>query len=236
MLLPPKPPPTTKTMLTRLVLAAVVFVWLAISCFRTVDPDLRVLVGILAAVAFLGALLFGIDAGKAINRDPAAGPRLRLLGVILVFPLAAFGILFIAAGLVLLFVSVRSIEMEACEGQFAAMAAARFFVGFFMPLGGYGMLREGLRRNPQFITVIQRGSKELTVASVPLWLRILMLTDGIAIGTSVVSFAVLAASTSCDNAGWIWSPRASILITIAAAALAMRIFVLRRRRASQNPR
>jgi hypothetical protein len=209
-------------------------VWLTISCLRTVDPDLKVLVGILAFVAFLATLLFGIDAGKAINREPAAGPRLRILGAALVLPLAVFGIIFIAAGLVLLFISVRSIEMEACNGHLAVMAAARFFAAFLMPLGGYGMLREGLRRNPQVTKVLQHGSKEITVVSVPLWLRILMLTDGIAIGTSLVSFAVLAASTTCEAAAWIWSPRASILIVVAAAALAMRIFALRRRRIAPN--
>ena len=204
----PKPPPTTKATLTRFTIAAIVLVWLTISCIRTVDPDLRVLVGILAFVAFLATLLFGIDSGKAINREPAAGPRLKLLGAVLVLPLAVFGVIFISAGLVLVFVSVRTIEMEACNGHLAAMATARFVVAFLMPLGGYGMLREGLRRNPQVIKVVQQGSREITIVSVPLWFRILMLTDGIAIATSLVAYAVLAAATTCEAAAWIWSQKA----------------------------
>jgi hypothetical protein len=226
----PKPPPTTKATLTRFTIAAVILVWLTISCLRTVDPDLRVLVGILAFVAFLATILFGIDSGKAINRDPAAGPRLRLLGAVLVLPLAVFGVIFMSTGLVLLFVSVRTVEMEACNGHLAAMAAARFVFALLMPLGGYGMLREGLRRNPQVIKVVQHGSREITIVSVPLWFRILLLTDTIAVCTALVAYAALAAATTCEAAAWIWSPKASILIVIAAAVLAVRIFVLKRRR------
>jgi hypothetical protein len=230
----PKPPPTTKATLTRFTLAAIVLASLTISCLRTVDPDLRVLVGILAFAVFLVTFLFGIDAGKAINREPTPGPRLRILGAVLVLPLAVFGAILIGAGLVLLLVSVRTIEMAACNGHLAALAAARFVVAFLMPLGGYGMLREGLRRNPQVIKVVQHGPKEVTIVSVSLWFRILMLTDGIAIGTSLVAFAVLAASSTCEAAAWIWSPKVSILVVIAAGALAMRIFALRRRRVARN--
>lgn len=231
---PPKSPPTTKATLTRFTLATIVLVWLTVSCFRTVDPDLRVLVGILAFAVFLATLLFGIDAGKAIDREPTASPWLRFMGTVLVLPLAVFGVIFIGAGLVLLFVSARTIEMAACDGHLAALAAARFVAAILMPLGGYGMLREGLRRNPVVIKVVQHGSKETTIVSVPLWFRILMLTDGIAIGTSLVAFAVLAAATTCEAAAWIWNPRASILIVIAAAALAVRIFALRRRHVARN--
>ncbi len=109
----PKSPPTTQATLTRFTLATIVLVWLTISCFRTVDPDLRVLVGILAFAVFLATLLFGIDAGKAINREPTANPRLRFMGTVLVLPLAVFGVIFIGAGLVLLFVSARTIETAA---------------------------------------------------------------------------------------------------------------------------
>jgi hypothetical protein len=230
----PKPLRTIKATLTRFTLAAIVLAWLTISCFRTIDPDLRVLVGVLAFAVFITTLLFGIDAGKAINREPTASPPLRLLGAVLVLPLAIFGVLFIGAGLVILFISVRTIEMEACSGHLAALASAHVVVALIMPLGGYGLLREGLRLNPQVIKVVQHGSREMTIVSVPFWFRILMLTDGIAIGTSLVAFAILAAATTCEAAAWIWSPRASILIVIAAAALAVRIFALRRRRVARN--
>ncbi len=96
------------------------------------------------------------------------------------------------------------------------------------------MLREGFRRNPQVVKVVQHGSREITIVSVPLWFRILMLTNGIAIGTSLVAYAVLAAATTCESAAWIWGPRASILLAICAAVLAIRIFALRRRRIARN--
>lgn len=226
----PKPPPTVKATLIRFAFAGIVLVWLAISCFRTGDPDLRVLIGVLAFAAFLATLLFGIDAGKAINREPSATPLLRVMGAVLTIPLAVFGTVFIGAGLVIQFVSVRAIEVEACRGHLAALAAVRFVVAFLMPLGGYGMLREGLRRNPQVITVVQRGSGAVSVVSIAPWFRILMHTAGIAIATSFVAFAALAVATTCERAAWIWSPRVSIFIVIAAGALAARIFVLRRRR------
>jgi hypothetical protein len=230
----PRPPPTIKATLIRFALAAIVLLWLTISCLRTVDRDLRVLIGVTAFAAFLVTLLFGMDAGKAINREPTVSSSLRILGVVLVFPSAIFGTLFIGAGLVILFLSVRTIEMQACSGHFAALEAVRFIVAFLMPLGGYGMLREGLRRNPQVIKVVQHESREITIVSVPLWFRILMLTDGIAIATSLVAFAVLAAATTCGAAAWIWSPKASILIVAAAFALAVRIFALRRRRVARS--
>jgi hypothetical protein len=230
----PRPPPTIKATLTRFTLAAIVLVGLTISCFLTVDPDLRVLVGVLAFAAFLATLLFGMDAGKAINREPTVSSPLRTLGTVLIFPLAIFGIIFIGAGLVILFVSARTIEMEACSGQFPVLAAAQAVAALLMPLAGYGMLREGLRRNPQVVKVVQHGSRQVTVVSVPLWFRILMLTDGIAIGTSLLAYAVAGAATTCEAAAWIWSPMISSVIVVASAALAARIFALRRRRASRN--
>lgn len=194
------------------------------------DVDLRILLGVSAFAGFLATLMIGIRAGKAISREPSASPRLRALGAVLVFPLTIFGAIIICAGLVMLFVSVRTIEMDACNGQLAGLAAVRFFVALLLPLGGYGMLRQGLGRDPKAIEVVNHGSREITIVSVPLWFRILMLTDGIAVGTSFLAFAVLSSATTCEAAAWIWSPRISAFIVVAAAALAARIFALRRRR------
>jgi hypothetical protein len=216
--------------LAGLTLCALGSAWLTIKCVLIGDPDLRILVGVLAFAALLTTLMIGIRAGKAINRVPSASPWLRVLGVVLVFPLAIFGAIIICAGLVMLFVSVRQIEMDACSGHLAGLAAVRFFVALLMPLGGYGMLRQGLRRDPKVIEVVHHGSREVTIVSVPLWFRVSMLADGIAIGTSFLAFAVLSSATTCEAAAWIWSPRISIFIVTAAAALAVRIFALRRRR------
>lgn len=222
--------PTVKVTLIRFGLAAIASAGLAISCFRTPDPDLRVLVGVLVVAAFLATLLFGMDAGKAINREANVSPPLRKLGAVLIFPLAIFGVIFIGAGLLLLFASVRTVELEACRGQLAGLAAVRFAVAFFMPLAGYGMLREGLRLAPMAMEVAKHKSREVTTVSVPLWFRILLLTDSIAIGTSAIAFAVVATATTCEAAAWIWDPKVSVLLAVASAALAVRIFALRRRR------
>jgi|ERR1700733_6060688 len=79
-------PRTVKATLIRFAVASIVLMGLTIGCFRTADPDLKVLAGLLAFPAFIVTLLFGVDAGKAINREPTASPRLRTLGAVLVFP------------------------------------------------------------------------------------------------------------------------------------------------------
>jgi hypothetical protein len=235
-----RPPRTIKATLTRFAIAAIVFVGLTIRCVLTVDRDLRVLVGILAFAAFLVSLLFGMDAGKAINREPTQKRSLRVVGAILIFPLAIFGAIFIAAGLVGVFVSIRALEMEVCTGKFSIEtfeAIMRLVVCFFLPLAGYAMLREGLRRDPAVTQVIQHGSKKISVLSVPLWFRLLIFTQGIAVGTLVLAFAVAAAATNdCRAAAWIWSPIVSISVVIVAAAIAAGIFALRRRRVAQKIR
>jgi len=149
---------------------------------------------------------------------------LRIVGAILIFPLAIFGAIFIAGGIVGIFASIRAIEMEACTGKFsieAILAIMRSVVCFVMPLLGYAMLREGLRRDPAVTRVIQHGPKKISVLSVPLWFRLLMLTQGISVGTLVLAFAVAAAATNdCRAAAWIWSPMVSISVVIVAAAIA----------------
>ena len=194
----------------------------------------------MAFAAFFVSLLFGIGAGKAIKREPTQTSSLRVVGAILIFPLAIFGAIFVAAGLVGVFISVRTIEMEVCTGKLsieAIEAMMRLVVCFLMPLGGYAMLREGLRRDPAVTQVIQRGSRKISALSVPLWLRLLMLTQGISVGTLVLAFAVAAAATNdCRAAAWIWSPMVSISVVIVAAAIAAGIFALRRRRVAQKIR
>jgi len=138
------------------------------------------------------------------------------------------------------FVSIRAIEMEVCTGKFAIetmLAIMRLVVCFLMPLGGYAMLREGLRRDPAVTQIIQHGSRLISVLSVPLWFRLLMLTQGISVGTLVLAFAVAAAATNdCRAAAWIWSPIVSISVVIVAAAIAAGIFALRRRHVAQKIR
>jgi len=236
----PKPPRTLSVALTLFAIAGTVFTGLTITCLLTADFDLRVIVGCFAIGAFLVTLMYSIDVGKAVNREPAPKPWVRVVGAILIFPLAIFGAVFIAAGLVGVFVSIRAIEMEVCTGKFSIetmLGIVRLVVCFLMPLGGYAMLREGLRRDPAVTQVIQHGSRTISVLSVPLWFRLLMLTQGISVGTLVLAFALAAAATNdCRAAAWIWSPMVSISVVIVAAAIAAGIFALRRRRIAQKIR
>lgn len=138
------------------------------------------------------------------------------------------------------FVSTRAVEMEACTGKLsldATLALMRLLVCLVMPLAGYAMVREGLRRDPAAVSVVQRGSGRVSVISASLWFRILMFAQSIAVGTLVIAFAVAAAATnSCEAAAWIWSPLVSLSVAVAAAAIAAGIFVNRRSRIAQKIR
>jgi hypothetical protein len=165
---------------------------------------------------------------------------LRVVGAILVFPLAIFGIFVIGGGIAGVFVSTRIVEMQACTGKFsidAVLALVRLLACFLFPLAGYAMLREGLRRDPAAVKIVQRGSGRVSVISASLWFRILMFAQGIAVGTLVIAFAVAAAATnSCEAAAWIWSPLVSISVAVVAAAIAAGIFALRLHHAAQKIR
>lgn len=231
---PSKPPLTITAALPRFIIAATILAGLTLTCLRTADFDLRVIVGCFAVAALLFTLMYGVNLGEAINREPTPQHSLRVLGAILVFPLALFGVIIIGGGIVGVFVSIRSVELVACTGQFsidATLALVRSLVCFLLPVAGYAMLRKGLRRDPAAVKVVQRGSGRVSVVSASLWFRILMFAQSIAVGTLVIAFAVAAAATnSCEAAAWIWSPLVSISVAVVAAAIAAGIFAVRRRR------
>jgi hypothetical protein len=232
------PPRTIKATLTRFMIASTIFVGLTLTCLLTADLDLRVIVGCFAFAAFLITLTYGVNLGKAINREPMPTRRSRIVGAILVFPLAIFGVFVIGGGIAGVFVSTRMVAMQACTGNFsidAVVALVRLLTCFLLPLAGYAMLREGLRRDPAAVKVVQRGSGRISVISASLWFRLLMFAQSIAVGTLVIAFSVAAAATnSCEAAEWIWSPLVSISVAVVAAAIAAGIFALRRRRIAQR--
>jgi lysylphosphatidylglycerol synthetase-like protein (DUF2156 family) len=106
----PKPPRTIKATLTRFIIASTIFVGLTLTCLLTADLDLRVIVGCFAFAAFLFALMYGINLGKAINREPMPTRRFRAVGAILVFPLAIFWVFVIGGGIAGVFVSTRKLS------------------------------------------------------------------------------------------------------------------------------
>lgn len=234
----PKPPRTIRASLTRFIIASTIFVGLTLTCLLTADFDLQVVVGCFAFAAFLFTLMYGVNLGKAINREPIPKRRFRVVGAILVFPLAIFGVFVIGGGIVGVFVSIRTVEMQACTGKFsidAVVALVRLLACFLLPLAGYAMLRGGLRRDPAAVKVVQRGSRRVSVISASPWFRILMFAQSIAVGTLVIAFAVAAAATnSCEAAAWIWSPLVSISVAVVAAAIAAGISAQRLHRAAQR--
>jgi hypothetical protein len=195
------------------------------------------MVGCFAFAACLFALKYGVNLGKAINRQSTPTRWVRVVGAILVFPLAILGVIVIGGGIAGVFVSIRTIEMQTCTGNFsieAAEALVRLLVCFLLPLAGYAMFREGLRRDSAAFQVVQRGSGRVSVISASLWFRIIMFAQGIAVGTLTIAFAVgAAATTSCEAAAWIWSPLVSISVAVAATAFAAGIFALRLHRAAR---
>ncbi|MGC1520693.1 MAG: hypothetical protein WA803_04050 [Steroidobacteraceae bacterium] len=226
--------------MSRFIFASTIFVGLTLTCLLTADFDLRVIVACFAFAAFLFTLMYGVSLGKTINREPMPTRSLRVVGAILVFPLAIFGVIIIGGGIVGVFVSIRAVEMQACTGKFsidAIVALVRLLACLLMPLAGYAILCEGLRRDPAAVKVVQRGSGRVSVISAALWFRILMFAQSIAVGTLVIAFAVAAAATnSCEASAWIWSPLVSVSVAISAAVIAAGIFALRRRRAAQKIR
>jgi hypothetical protein len=225
-------------MLARFIIASTIFVGLTLACLLTADLDLRVIVGCFAFAAFLFTLMNGINLGEAINREPMSKRWVQVVGAILVFPLAIFGVFVIVGGIAGVFVSIRTAEIQGCTGKFsidAVVALVRLLVCLLLPLTGYAMLRAGLRRDPSAAKVIQRGAEQVTVVSASLWFRILMFAQSIAVGTLVIAFAGAAVATnSCEAAAWIWSPLVCIAVAVVAAAIAATIFALRLRRAAQK--
>jgi hypothetical protein len=221
--------------LTRFIIASTIFVGLTLICLLTADLDLRVIVGCVVFAAFLFTLMYGVDLGEAINRQPMPKRRFRVVGAILVFPLAIFGVLAIGCGIAGVFVGSRTVEMQACTGKFsidAVVVLAQLLACFLLPLAGYAMLRKGLRRDPAAVKIVQRGSGRVSVISASLWFRILMFAQSIAVGTLVIAYGGAAAATnSCETAAWIWSPLVSISVAVVAAAIAAGIFALRLHRA-----
>ena len=105
---PSKSPLTITAALPRFIIAATILAGLTLTCLRTADFDLRVIVGCFAVAALLFTLMYGVNLGEAINREPIPQHSLRVLGAILVFPLALFGVIIIGGGIVGVFVSIRS--------------------------------------------------------------------------------------------------------------------------------
>ncbi len=235
---PSKPPLTITAALPRFIIAATILAGLTLTCLLTADFDLKVIVGCFAVAAFLFTLMYGINLGEAINREPTPKHSLRVVGAILVFPLAIFGVFVIGGGITGVFVGSRIVEMQVCTGKFSidtVVALAQLLACFLLPLAGYAMLRKGLRRDPATVKVVQRGSGRASIISASLWFRILVFAQSIAVGTLVIAFAGAAAATnSCEAAAWIWSPQVSISVAAVAAAIAAGIFALRLHRAAQK--
>ena len=103
--------------MARFIIASTIFVGLTLTCLLTADLNLRVIVGCFAFGAFLFTLTYGVSLGESINREPMPNRPLRVVGAILAFPSAIFGVFVIGGGIAGVFVGSRTVEMQVCTGH-----------------------------------------------------------------------------------------------------------------------
>lgn len=227
--------PTVKSALIKMALAAIVLLGLSIICLRDIDGGLRAtLIVFMAIVVLPSVILFGIDASRAIKREqPQHGP-LRLLAATLIFPQAMFGIVLIATALVLPFVSIRAVAIEAAEGRFAAMRAYGLLLSPLFLVLGCHYLWEGLGAVAKVPRRIRFGRWEMNAPHIPTWLMVLIVADGISIGTLLLAYIVAAIATTQYIALRFWQPAVSISVAIVAVPLALRLVTSRQRRSRKS--
>lgn len=209
---PQKFQPTAKVSLIKMGGALIVLLAIAILCMQRMDPRLKVVllaVGLLAVSPMV--LLFGADAGKAIKRDPAPTQAMRAWASALIFPQVLFGYLLVCGGIVIPFVSVRAISLGAADGHFAGMSAIYLVVSLLLPSLGLGLVGDARGR-------VQAGIFANTLP-VPLWVRVAMLANTIAVATSVIIFSTLVGTETVQAAAWIWRPLVCICIYLAGIPL-----------------
>lgn len=218
----PKNPPTAKASFIKMAIAGVALIVLVLICLGAIDPGLRAtLLTFVAIVVFPSTLLFGVDAGKAIKRGEVPGGPTNKFAAVLIFPQAIFGGILIGAGLIVPFVSVGTLAIEASSGRFAAMSAIQLVVSLVLPVVGIRLINEGLGR-------ANEGSAS-NVFRIPRWLRVVWFANTIAICTSLLAFIVFSNVTNGVPAAWIWKPVVSIALFLAATPLAARHLSWRRR-------
>jgi hypothetical protein len=218
----PKSPPTAKASFIKMAIAGVALIMLVLICVREIDPGLRAtLLTFVAIVVFPSTLLFGVDAGKAIKRSEVPGGPSNKFAAVLIFPQAIFGGILIGAGLVVPFVSVGTLAIEASSGRFAEMSAIQLVVSLMLPVVGIKLINEGLGRTIE-------GSPS-NAFRIPRWLRVVVFANTMAICTSLLVFIVFASATNGVRAAWIWKPVVSIALFLAATPLAARHLTWRRR-------
>jgi len=219
----PRRPPTAKASFIKMAIAGVALLMLVLICMRDIDSGLRAtLLTFVAIIVVPSTLLFGVDAGKAIKRSEVSGGPSNKLAAVLIFPEAIFGAILIGTGLVVPFVSVGTLAVEASSGRFAAMSAIQLVVSLMLPVVGIRLINEGLGRTNE-------GGPS-NAFRIPRWLRIVVFANTMAICTSLLVFIVFANATNGVQAAWIWKPIVSITLFLAAAPLAARHLSWRQRR------
>ena len=211
-----KSQPKAKGSLIKLAGALIVLVAIAASCMRHIDPGLRIVLiafGVLAVVP--AVLLFGADAAKAIKRDFAQTTAMRSFAAVLIFPQLLVGCILVCGGIVIPFTSVRAISLGAADGQFAGMAAIYLAISLMLPPVGLRLVNDGLGRANKRI--------HWSALPIPLWLRVAMLANTIAVATSVIAFFALAGAETGDRAAWVWRPFVSIALYLAGLPLSVHL-------------
>jgi hypothetical protein len=186
----------------------------------TRDPLIR---GPLTAVtlAFLlpGTLLLSVKVGRMIDAMPSKSPELDRIGFILGSPRVLFGILAMGSALIAPFVALGRVCTEVVRGDADLLPLASLLVAPMLLVVGDVWLRRGLRIH---LTPVQRmriGPWEID--ALPLHVKVLLLSSGIALATSLLAFAAGALLLDVGKAQLAWHPRTSITFFLISIPLAV---------------
>ena len=200
------------------------------TCLLDIDSGLRAtLIAFLALVVLPCTLISSVDAGRALRREIPEDRLPQRLVALLILPQAIFGIVLISAGLVLPFIGVRGLIIDAFNGTISVWSPVRIVIGAMMFPVGCFYLREGLGGMPKTTRRVRVGFLELNAPPIPRWLAVLAVSEGLTLIAQAVGFITLASITDAAHALWVWKS----IITLALCALALPI-AMRLTRASRR--
>lgn len=210
--------PTAKSSLIKMTGAVIVLLAISILSIRRIDPRLRIVLVAFGVLAVLPVVvLFGADAGKAIKREAAPTAAMRRLAVGLIFPQPLFGYLLVCAGIVIPFINVRAISLGAADGHFAGMSVMCLVISLMLPSVGLRLVTDARGRTYKGIP--------WSALPLPLWVKVAMLANTIAVATSVIAFFTIVGAEGGEHAAWIWRPLVSISLYLAGIPLSVHLIM-----------
>lgn len=160
-------------------------------------------------------VLFAADVGKAIKCETAPTAAMRSLAAVLIFPQLLFGYLLICGGIIIPFISVRAISLGAADDHFAGMSVIYLVISLMLPSVGLRLVTDARGRTPKEIP--------WNALPLPLWVKVAMLANTIAVATSVMAFFTIVGAEGGEHAAWIWRPLVSISLYLAGIPLSVHL-------------